>query len=87
MCFVFDSLPLIILNYFKYIFFLNRSGKVVLDIPFPVKQVTAVSFGGPNLDILYAITAADGDTAEHAGRLFKVTGLGAKGFQGDKVKL
>ncbi|XP_055308567.1 regucalcin-like isoform X1 [Sitodiplosis mosellana] len=64
-----------------------KSGKVLMDIPFPVKQVTAVSFGGPNLDILYAITAADGDSSEFAGCLFKVTGLGAKGFAGDKVKL
>lgn len=58
-----------------------------MDIPFPVKQVTAVSFGGPNLDILYAITAGAGDTSELAGCLFKVTGLGVKGFPGDKVRL
>lgn len=69
------------------LFYFIRQGKVLLEIPFPVKQVTAVSFGGPNLDILYAITAAADDTSESAGCLFKVTGLGVKGFPGDKVRL
>lgn len=68
-------------------FFYSRKGEVLLDIPFPVKAVTAVSFGGPNLDILYAITAGAGESSELAGRLFKVTGLGVKGFAGDKVRL
>ncbi|XP_031623137.1 regucalcin-like [Contarinia nasturtii] len=63
-----------------------KDGKVLLEIPFPVKQVTAVAFGGPNLDVLYVTTAAiDNTEAESAGCLFKVTGLGVKGYPGVKV--
>lgn len=56
-----------------------------------------MAFGGPNLDILFVTTASIPVTAdaiglhpsdkkeELAGKLFKVTGLGAKGFPGVKV--
>lgn len=76
-----------------------KKAKVVMEIPIPAKQVTSVAFGGPNLDILYVTTASAPITAEkigilpgdkpyeHAGNLFKVTGLGAKGFPGVKVNL
>lgn len=68
-----------------------------MEIPIPAKQVTSVTFGGPNLDILYVTTASMQASAEvlgmrpndkHdelAGHLFKVTGLGAKGFAGVRV--
>lgn len=58
-----------------------------MEITFPVKEVTAVAFGGPNLDILYVITASAQDKSESAGCLFKVTGLGAKGYPGVKVSV
>lgn len=75
----------------------TRQGKILLEIPIPAKQVTSVAFGGPNLDILYVTTASMPASAEAiglkptdkcdelAGHLFKVTGLGAKGFPGVKV--
>lgn len=74
-------------------------GKIVLEIPIPAKQVTSVAFGGKNLDELYVTTAAiavsasiiglnpDDKQSELAGHLFKVTGLGAKGFPGVKVRV
>lgn len=65
---------------------MHRDGKVLLEIPIPAKQVSAVAFGGANLDILYVTTASVGDTDNiAAGCLFKVTGLGATGFPGVKV--
>lgn len=61
---------------------------MLLEIPIPAKQVSAVAFGGPNLDILYVTTASVGDTDnESAGYLFKVTGLGATGFAGQRVRV
>lgn len=76
-----------------------RKGKIVLEIPIPTEKVTSVAFGGPNLDILYVTTASipvnatdigltsDSAQSEFAGRLFKVTGLGSKGFPGVKVRV
>lgn len=60
------------------------------EIEFPVKQVTSMAFAGPNLDTFYVTTAAtnrDGDQPPLSGHLFKVTGLNAKGFPGDRVRL
>lgn len=77
----------------------SRQGKILLEIPIPAKQVTSVAFGGPNLDILYVTSAGTAATAEtlglsaknkqseYAGHLFKVTGLGAKGLPGVKVRV
>lgn len=74
-------------------------GKVLFAIPIPAKKVTSVAFGGPNLDILYVTTAAiavsaakiglksSDEPAELDGRLFKVTGLGAKGLPAVKVRV
>lgn len=68
-----------------------------MEIPIPAKQVTSVTFGGPNLDILFVTTASMPVSADAiglhpndkhdklAGHLFKVTGLGAKGFPGVKA--
>lgn len=67
-----------------------RTGKIVLEIDFPCKQITSAAFGGPNLDILYVTTAAtarDEIQAPVAGHLFKVTGLGVKGLPGIKVRV
>lgn len=69
----------------------------MLEIPIPARKVTSVAFGGPNLDILFVTTASIPVSAEAiglhtsdkheelAGRLFKVTGLGVKGYPGVKV--
>lgn len=69
---------------------MNRKKKIVLEIPIPAAQVTSVAFGGPDMDILYVTTAATTrDCAQPplAGHLFKVTGLGAKGLPGVKVRV
>lgn len=63
---------------------------MLLEIEIPAKQVTSVAFGGPNLDILFVTTAAtarDSVQPPLAGHLFKVTGLNAKGFPGEKVRV
>ncbi|XP_031634677.1 regucalcin-like [Contarinia nasturtii] len=64
-----------------------KAGKVLFEIPIPAQKVTAVAFGGPNLDILYVTTGGKDDTNENAGCLFKVTGLGAKGFKGVRIHI
>lgn len=67
----------------------SSTGKIVLEIDIPAKQVTSVAFGGPNMDILYVTTAAttrDGEQPPLAGHLFAVTGLGVKGLPGVKVR-
>lgn len=76
-----------------------RKGETVQEIQIPARKVTSVAFGGPNLDILYVTTASAPVNAEaiglHSddkqtnldGRLFKVTGLDAKGFPGVRVRV
>jgi gluconolactonase len=64
--------------------------KIEFEIMFPCEQVTSVAFGGPNLDILYATTAATERNSKQpppAGKIFKVTGLGVKGLPMKSVKL
>lgn len=66
------------------------TGKILLEIDIPAKQVTSVAFGGPDLDILFVTTAAttrDAEQPPEAGYLFKVTGLGVKGFPGVQVRV
>lgn len=77
-------------DYCLLLLFFRRTGKILLEIEIPAKQVTSVAFGGPNLDILYVTTAATARDAEQpplAGHLFKVTGLGVKGLPGVKVRV
>lgn len=69
-----------------FVCFYDRTSKVEQKIEIPAKQVTSVAFGGPNLDILYVTTAnlkmgttEMSSNSELAGKLFEVTGLGAKG--------
>lgn len=65
-----------------------RDGKILLDISIPAKAVTSITFGGPNLDILYVVTASLEDSVNtDAGRLFQITGLGTRGFADFKVNL
>jgi len=64
------------------------AGKLINTIDMPTKNITSVAFGGPNLDVLYATSAASGltdaETAAQpdAGCLFKITNTGAKGVAG-----
>lgn len=56
----------------------------------PTQLVTSLTFGGPNLDVLY-VTSANLDISEplsvNAGQLFKVTGLGVHGLDGVKARV
>jgi L-arabinonolactonase len=61
-------------------------GKVEREIPMPVKKVTSVMFGGPNLDILYVTSMAKpplprfpGDGVQR-GSLFAIYDLGITGI-------
>ena len=81
------------------IWFSFRKGEIVQEIQIPARKVTSVTFGGLNLDILYVTTASaplnaeaiglhsDDKQTDLDGRLFKVTGLGAKGFPGVRVRV
>lgn len=68
----------------------RRTAKVELEIKLPAPLVTSLTFDGPNLDVLYVTTAnlnlAD-TISEDAGYLFKITGLGAHGLEGVKVRV
>jgi len=62
-----------------------RKPETLLDtIKLPAKQVTSVTWGGPNLDILYVTSAnfaaLGGEVTPDDGATFKVTGLGTKGL-------
>ncbi|XP_017754936.1 PREDICTED: regucalcin-like [Eufriesea mexicana] len=58
-----------------------------------VKNITSVTFGGPNLDILYVTSANIGlnenelKDQPHAGYLFAIKGLGVRGFPANSFKL
>lgn len=65
----------------------SSTGKVLLEIKIPTKEVTSVAFGGPNLDILFVTTAAKPNLPVPAGTTYKVTGLGAKGYPGVGLKI
>lgn len=70
-----------------------ESGKLMTTVDIPAAEVTSVAFGGPNLDELYVTTASARLTREtretypDAGALFRVTGLGVKGYPGRAAKL
>ncbi|KAF2906145.1 hypothetical protein ILUMI_00037 [Ignelater luminosus] len=71
---------------------INPNTSELLDtIYFPAKQITAIAFGGPNLDTLYVTSAqlvVDGESQpEPAGAVFKVTNVGAKGLPCANVRL
>jgi sugar lactone lactonase YvrE len=60
-------------------------GKLDRIVPFPVRNLTSVMFGGPNLDILYVSTMGRPmwgipQKERDKGGLFAVTGLGARGI-------
>jgi len=60
-------------------------GSLDREINMPVKKVTSVMFGGPDLDVLYVTSMAKPplprfpDDVQLRGSLFAVTGLGVRG--------
>lgn len=65
-------------------------GELLQQVPIPALQVTSVAFGGKNLDELYVTSASMNIKYEQkppCGAVFKVTGLGVKGFAGDSCIL
>lgn len=61
----------------------DRKGKPIERIELPVTHPTMCAFGGPELDILYVTSATclldDPKAESEAGKLFAITGLGARG--------
>ncbi|CAD0201971.1 unnamed protein product [Chrysodeixis includens] len=68
-----------------------RTGSILERIPIPAKEVTSVTFGGPNLDILYVTTGRMGyggpADPPPAGAVFAVTGISAKGHPNVNVRI
>jgi len=66
--------------------------KLIDTYEIPAKQVTSVAFGGTNLDEIYVTTANltikdDILPTPQNGPLYKITGVGTKGFPGIRVKI
>lgn len=72
-----------------------KRGTCLRELVLPTTQVTSVAFGGPALEDLYITTAREDIPAEklsepgflHAGKLFRVTGLGVKGVPAAEFKV
>lgn len=62
----------------------DPAGRMVMQLEFPVRYPTSLAFGGPDLDVLYVTSISRSvrfeDTAEDAGGLFAVEGLGIRGI-------
>lgn len=60
---------------------LDARGAVTARIVLPVERVSSMTFGGPQLDVLYVTTAAAGapDPTGPDGTLYRVTGLATHG--------
>ncbi|MGB0774364.1 MAG: SMP-30/gluconolactonase/LRE family protein [Akkermansiaceae bacterium] len=64
--------------------FSPTTGEELRRIPLPCLETTACAFGGELLDELYVTTGIHKSEVEpHAGRLFRVTGLGVSGVPAD----
>ncbi|CAH0587183.1 unnamed protein product [Chrysodeixis includens] len=67
-----------------------RQSLLLETIPIPAPQVTSLTFGGPNLDILYVTTARvdfEGIPDPPSGSTFAITGLNVRGHPNLKVRL
>ncbi|KAJ8723564.1 hypothetical protein PYW08_003476 [Mythimna loreyi] len=64
-----------------------RTGDMLQEVPIPAKQVTSVTFGGPNFDILFVTSANFYFRGPQDGATFMVTGLGVKGLPNRSFKL
>ncbi|HEX4378008.1 MAG TPA: SMP-30/gluconolactonase/LRE family protein [Steroidobacteraceae bacterium] len=62
----------------------DPNGRLVRSIELPVKLVSSVAFGGPDLDRLYVTTIQEGalgePAEEGAGYVYLIEGLGARGL-------
>lgn len=64
----------------------SPDGNVDRVIEMPVKKVTSLVFGGPDLDVLYVTSMARPplprfpEDGQHRGALFAITGLGVRGL-------
>ncbi|KAI4465932.1 regucalcin [Holotrichia oblita] len=69
----------------------RKPNTIIRTIDLPVKETTSVAFGGPSLDELYVTTGSmlpiDGNSSPEDGYVYKISGLGVRGFAGKKVKL
>lgn len=58
-----------------------QTGEELRKIDLPCLETTACAFGGPGLADLYVTTGVHkSEVEEHAGRLFRIRGLGVKGL-------
>lgn len=58
----------------------SRTGEQLRKIDLPCLETTACAFGGENLDVLFVTTGIHKtEVEEHAGKIFKITGLGVNG--------
>ncbi len=65
----------------------TKTGAELKKIDIPCLETTACAFGGENLDVLYVTTGIHkSEVEEHAGLVFKVTGLGVRGQQSHSYK-
>lgn len=63
---------------------------MVSTITFPCKQISGLCFAEKKLNVLYVVTAAFtgfGPQTNEAGKLFRVSDLGARGCKAHKVEL
>jgi sugar lactone lactonase YvrE len=49
----------------------NSSGKHIKDVVFSAKAVTCPTWGGKDLDVLFATTAQDKSVADDGGHVFR----------------
>ena len=65
---------------------LSPAGRMIERIAVPARHPTMVAFGGPQLDVLFVTSASmllapeERPDWPQAGRLFRITGLGARGL-------
>ncbi len=65
----------------------TETGEVLKRIDLPCLETTSCAFGGEDLDVLYVTTGIHkSEVEEHAGKIFKVTGLGVRGQKSHAYK-
>lgn len=67
--------------------FFRRTGRILLEIPIPAKQVASVCFGGSDLYVTTCAHMVDVEDEPQAGHLYKVTGLGARAYPEHAVSM
>ncbi|KAI4465926.1 regucalcin [Holotrichia oblita] len=64
----------------------RKPNTIIRTIDLPVKETTSLAFGGPSLDELYVTTGSmlpiDGNSSPEDGYVYKISGLGVRGFAG-----